>query len=44
MEFDSGTETSMHMNSVNPDMAPVTVEIDRKSAPLAALPAAAQKP
>jgi general secretion pathway protein D len=44
MEFDSGTETSMHMNSVNPDMAPVTVEIDRKSAPLAALPAAAEKP
>jgi general secretion pathway protein G len=31
MEFDSGTETSMRMNPVNPDMAPMTVEIDRKS-------------
>jgi general secretion pathway protein D len=44
MEFDSGTETSMRMNPVNPDMAPMTVEIDRKSAPLAAVPAAAEKP
>nr|WP_143024292.1 secretin N-terminal domain-containing protein [Pseudomonas abietaniphila] len=41
MEFDSGTETSMRMNSVNPDMAPVTVEINGRSAPLAAVPSAA---
>jgi general secretion pathway protein D len=49
MEFDSGTETSMRMNSVNPDMAPVTVEINGRSAPLAAVPspapaAAAERP
>ncbi|XAW96431.1 secretin N-terminal domain-containing protein [Pseudomonas abietaniphila] len=41
MEFDSGTETSMRMNTVNPDMAPVTVEINGRSAPLAAVPSAA---
>lgn len=38
MEFSSGTETSMHINSVNPDMAPVTVEVGGRSTPLAAAP------
>ncbi|MFK3799225.1 MULTISPECIES: secretin N-terminal domain-containing protein [unclassified Pseudomonas] len=35
MEFPTGTETSMHINSVNPDSVPVTVEVGGKSTPLA---------
>ncbi|MFJ3487508.1 secretin N-terminal domain-containing protein [Pseudomonas sp. NPDC090202] len=37
MEFPTGTETSMHINSVNPDV-PVTVEVGGKGVPLAVAP------
>jgi len=37
MEFGTGTETSMRINSVNPDV-PVTVEVGGKSQPLAVVP------